>query len=485
MHQNRLIKVLRTFSPKERKRFRQFVVSPYFTGTKSALLLDRALRICFSALKSGKDAALERQRLSAAIFGGQAAPAAGKLDKLFSQLHLLAQDFLVFEHWQSGEQEAARLIESAEIYLNRGLQAHFHHNRKAARARSRRQLHLGSAYYFQRFRLEEMETNFALMQPTRSIPFRFNEMYEALFLLYQSVKQNLENMLYPVLHRYAYRLSELALWMQREALPPEHFLARHSLLRFNQAYLQQLSAGVFEASGFDDFVRQVQAMERELSLPEVKNCWTMVRNLLIHWSNQHHDESLDLQRRYVDLFLEHLHQGYLYTGREIMADALYSFCGMALAARRADEFLAVLNQHRGRISGEPAHEPCFNYCLASYYLHTGAPEKTLDLLPLDTPDSSNMLQVKIIELQALYATGSELLPYRIDAFRMFLKRTGRRQSAHLLDRARLFLNFLAQIHRCRQGDRRRAETVLKRIRQHPHTTGYFWLLEQAEARGSG
>lgn len=99
-----------------------------------------------------------------------------------------------------------------------------------------------------------------------------------------------------------------------------------------------------------------------------------------------------------------------------------------------------------------------------------------------SPFVDYLLHGKRLELKALYELKSDLLTYKLDAFKMFLSRT----SHKLLSDAQRqinadFANLLHQLTYSNPGDTKRPERLTKRIQDKKQAAEWRWLLEKAQA----
>jgi len=88
---------------------------------------------------------------------------------------------------------------------------------------------------------------------------------------------------------------------------------------------------------------------------------------------------------------------------------------------------------------------------------------------------------KRLELKALYELQSDLFPYKLDAFKMFVSRT----SQKLLPKARrrmnvAFTNLMYQLVALIPGDRKRAKRFLERVEEKKQTAERRWLLAKGK-----
>ena len=93
---------------------------------------------------------------------------------------------------------------------------------------------------------------------------------------------------------------------------------------------------------------------------------------------------------------------------------------------------------------------------------------------------------KRLELKSFYEIRSDLLPYKLDAFKMFLSRTSQKLLAESQRIIHVdFANLLTQIHTSLPGDQKRSEKLVARIQEKKQAAEWRWLLEKAKALKDG
>ncbi|MBV6440799.1 MAG: hypothetical protein EPGJADBJ_02472 [Saprospiraceae bacterium] len=476
------MELLRTFTLQERQRLRLFVASPYFSKGENSHQLAALLELCLNAIDKNTDSGLEKAEVYADVFPGEI-PVAGKLEKRMSALHRLVMQFLVTDHYFQPENEPDRQLVLAQEFRKRGLAS-----RAGATLNKTRQLleqaeRRNSTYFARNLRLTGQEVEHAVLQPSKLTKILLNQNFEALYLFYQTAKHDLATALSPLMHRFAFQPSALTQHMLDEAPIPPELLPFNPMLYFSSHFIALINRSEPDIDAFNRFVRDLRQQEHLLAPEDIRNCWAMARNLLIHWWNIW--KRREFLKICLEIAIENADRGYLNYYGKILPYTLESICNMALELDKPDISYRFMQEYRGKISGEPDDEPFFRYNLAKYYLHTGNPDKALDLLPHSMPDTSCQLNAKALEIKILYEIDSELLPYRIGSLRMFLNRAAPQlYPPERLKVISLFLNFLTRIYRCPPGNAKRAAVIADSIRATPRVTEYYWLLEKAAVRGA-
>ena len=83
-------------------------------------------------------------------------------------------------------------------------------------------------------------------------------------------------------------------------------------------------------------------------------------------------------------------------------------------------------------------------------------------------------------MKIYYELNSDLLPYKIDAFKMYLSRASQKVISSLTrEQNTNFVNILFQISTTAKGDKARAQRLIQRIQDKQSIADREWLLEKA------
>jgi hypothetical protein len=120
--------------------------------------------------------------------------------------------------------------------------------------------------------------------------------------------------------------------------------------------------------------------------------------------------------------------------------------------------------------------------MANYLFATGRFDECLDYVPATSTFTDYFLFGKRTELKAYYELRSDLLPFKLDAFKMYLSRTSQKQ---LSDTQRQlnndFSNFLQQLIPSVPGDKKRSEQLLNRLHKKKQLAEWQWLVAKTKA----
>ena len=88
-----------------------------------------------------------------------------------------------------------------------------------------------------------------------------------------------------------------------------------------------------------------------------------------------------------------------------------------------------------------------------------------------------------MELKAYFETDSELLPYRVDSYKMYVSRASKKViSPKIKELEKNFVNILLQLSQSPISDKERFKKIRRRIQDKIHIAEKTWLLEVTDRR---
>jgi hypothetical protein len=183
-----------------------------------------------------------------------------------------------------------------------------------------------------------------------------------------------------------------------------------------------------------------------------------------------------------ELYIDNLARGYLLYEGGISPGRYLAVSENALKIKQFEWTLDFIERYKDEIHGENENRDIYRLNMANYLFGIGKYSECLDFLPATSPYVDYLLNGKRLELKAFYELQSDLLSYKLDAFKMFLSRTSRNLLSDTQRQIHVdFTNHLAQIISATPGDQQRADRVIKRIEDNKQVAEWRWLLAKAKA----
>ena len=186
------------------------------------------------------------------------------------------------------------------------------------------------------------------------------------------------------------------------------------------------------------------------------------------------------------LFKSGLESGLLFEDSgKIQATTLLNMVQTGLVSREFDWVKQALDRCREQIIGVPNATEFFNYNLANYHYHLGEYDTALVLLRDSSDNLFSGLMARKLELKIYYETDSELLDSKMDNFKLFIFRQGKKnlaENVYLMNNA--FIDMLRRMTATGIfGNPERVEKLRKQLDETPSMAERIWLQEQLSRLG--
>ena len=168
----------------------------------------------------------------------------------------------------------------------------------------------------------------------------------------------------------------------------------------------------------------------------------------------------------------------LYENGKIQSSTYLNLVQAGLIARDFGWLAEVMPQCRDRIVGVPLPAELYNYTLANYHYHLQEYDRALDLLLDGSDDLFNNLMVRKLELKIYYETNSPLLDPKIENFKLFVFRQGKKHlPPDIFQMNNTFIDLLRGMVGA-FGSKSKAQKLLEKAEAAPLLAERPWLLEQ-------
>lgn len=477
MRKSPLIELLQAFTPEERAEFRFFVNSPYFNRGEFRDEAPLLLHFLYGTAPDWSWGEGTRRAAYPAVFP-DAAFVEGKLEKVMSVLHRLARIF-VSVHASAGEKgEFQRHLDLAAFSRQRGLANRFenvmqHLRKDFGAAGSGEDFTFFSRQMQLALEQHEYENLFNQKRGDLHIPHAIG----ALDLYYHAIRMNLLNrflMQQKVTHLDMSGEMRLAL---TETRLPGRLIEKSAFLRLTQAFIQVLQLDRPDQHDFHALVALTRELEGKIQTELLKDYYSFLRSCCSIMVNS---GQLDYLPILFQLQKEHLERGFFYYDQKISASMFQSIVSVALRLKEFAWVYDCIQAHSDRIVGDNADRDYYKLNLANYFFHTGHFDAALETLPQSLAEIGYQMMARRLELKIYYSQDSDLLQYKIDAFKMYLSRSFLKPLSLILKESNgNFVNLLLQLSNTRKGDQARVQRLSARIQAKTWVYERDWLLEKA------
>jgi len=481
MNKSALLETLSVFTALELTEFHKFVHSPFFNDGPHAVHCTTLWECLWPYAPTFDHADLRAERVYAKIFPGKTI-VKGKLDVVMSKLHQLTKTFAAIKAQEEHpDQEAVRL---ASFFRQRSL----YHRAAPILEKMRTELAQNplhdERYWRQSFQVcHEQHLLDTSLQNRHEHESLAGEVGSLLYLhLVQSL--DLLNALYCA--RRKNNLSDsLADTLAASILPTLQVadLEQEPLLRLLKTALDfARQPEQYGQTELLHFWRDLEAHAHLLPDKAQRNLFTYARRHCTWHFNHGHPEFAPLN---LILFKSCFERGLLFEHGKIQASTYLNMVQAGLIARDFEWLKNVMPQCRDHIIGVPQPMAFYGYTLANLHYHLGEHDRALDLLLEGSDDLFNTLMARKLELKIYYETSHALLDSKMDNFKLFVFRQGKKNltedvflmNNHFIDALRSMVNAF--------GNSAKAQKLLEKWEATPLLAERAWLREQLGKLAAG
>lgn len=475
-----LLGLLKTLSPEEWRELDLCVRSPYFNRSHQAEEVRALFQAVWDTAPEFRPERLSRETVFTHLFPNQSF-AEEKWEKLVAELNKLVRTFLLSRQYFAKSNEFERSLDLIRLLRMREQEARYQQEVARAAKLLDNEYRESAEGFYRRFQLEE-EIHLRLAQSNHAKgDLNIPELVQAFDLYYLTYRLDLQNrFLSQQSLTYLPSTEELSFRWMEGVLPI--YRVRSALLLLTEKTCRLLSDAQPSVEAFQELMNLLLVHEQAISPEVTKRLFTCLRNyctILINEGNAELVNTLHL------IYRDNLDRGYLYYEGKIHHSAYLNVARMALRAGELEWAKSFIEIHRHKIWSENETEDFYHLNLATYLFADRQFQEALDILPLTPAYSDAHLLARRLELKAYHELDSELLPYRIDAFKMFLSRASRKSLPAMKHQYQTnFVNLLHQLTQSIPGDKARSAQLLKRIESKKLVAERDWLLEKAREIGA-
>lgn len=479
-HNSALIDLIRTLQPGELEELRVFVQNPVPVSVQSTQPTLQLYAAIAAAAPGFSAENLTKERLYAALYPGESW-VEGRLKKAMIALHKQVQAFLLIRHYFQEENTVQQQMDLCAVFQKRGLKSRYEQMLRKAADSLETALEKDAEYYRLKFRIDLARNNEALAKNQTRTDLPIPQMLQNLAVSYHINRLEILNFFLNQQKLTQVDAVGPVRYALQETVPGDYLDASGDLF-IQQRMYEFLTQDQLSPDAFRDLNRAILQREPTISPGTLRNAYTMLRNVCQQLIYSGHKEYLEVLH---ELLRDNLERGYLYypeTDQKITPGAFLNLVNVGLLTRQYAWVRDFLASHREAILGDNETGDYYRLNYASYLFAIGEYEAALDSLPPAFSNISYQLIARRLEIKVFYELQSELLEFKLDAFKMYISRASRKfLSRELRGRNADFANLLAQILQSTPGDAGRKEQLLKRIRERVWAAERDWLLEKVQA----
>lgn len=476
MVKSQLIDLLQRFAPHELREFQVFVASPYFNRSHYFNELQALLAFIIRASPDFSEDKLDKTGAYEAVFSGSTV-VEGKIDKVMSELHKLAREFIQVHTYAKEKNEFQQMLDLAAFYRENGMDNRYQSIVSRLEEQQKQISQLDLDFFRRQFLLDCEQHAYEDKYNRKRDDIHIQKTLQSLDLYYFMLKTELLNQYLVQQKVTLLDIPEEILQAIKESRLPERYEETYPVLMISYQIFRLLEKEQPDISEFENLLRFLRLHEATIHPELLKSYYRCIRNFCVLLVNGGRNDLLPMLFEFQK---EHYERGYMHHDDRIMPTTLLSVSNTALKLKELEWAERFVTIHKNRIIGDNESGDCYHLALANYLFHTGAFEEALDTLPQVFQDLDFHLFSRRLELKIYYELNSDLLPFKIDAFKMYLSRASHKVlSAQTKDRNAHFVNLLLQLSGTAPNDKTRARRLIERINEKQTVADREWLLEKA------
>ncbi|HRD80848.1 MAG TPA: hypothetical protein PLL53_08830 [Saprospiraceae bacterium] len=464
--------LLSTFSDEEAAAFDLFLQSPYYTRganqDKSRVLLKEIIR--------GLKESPEQNTLYERVFP-ETPFVQGKLDKLMSELSAYARQFLIVRQNERKVDSFDDAMDWAFILRRRGLWARYAAGLEKAEKILNDSPIESLDWYYDRFRLAYERYDMASQENKLKGDLQILPAMSSLDTYYLACRVEMVNLL--LLQQKVTRVeTPRSSRIPYFSLISEEALQENVLLRVALKINEQLIQDKPSAIVFHEIHALIQCNENKIAPQVLQNFYAYLRNLCAFLIQMEDDSFLSVLH---DIQKDNIAKGYILLDGKLSPSAYLSIAKTAIKVGNTGWALSFVEDYKDLLFDEDEKEAYYRLNKAECLFSMGQFEEALDVLPAIFSDALYLTHCRRLELKLLYKLNSDLLSYKVDAYKMFLSRASKKLLSDMRREVEgNFINLLVQLINCPPGNKAKAAKIIQRIHEKRVVADKEWLMAQAE-----
>lgn len=485
MKRSKLIEILGVFTEEEMHRLGLFLHSSYFT--QSFRLQEKSVDLYHSLYQRFPDfepEAVEKAIIYEEIYPGELYKA-GRLEKVMSSLSKQIELFIQVEQEFGKDRTFKSMLSLSNFFRDRGLHRlhgisvnHLEKHQADLKIKTREDL-------YHDYLLQQAISNYRAIYNQRNNDLHLPATLMALDTYFLASRLELSSDL--MAQKRFHNIIETkdcfeVLTLLQPYLEAEQF-AQIPLIKVYAVVYHIFNTSQLDAEAILQSIKKLEHLltkfKEALPAPHIRSLHSFSRSLLMSLLNLGRK---DLNRYAFDLYREHLESKVLYNNNGIHAASFKNIVSVGLMQQEYDWVKRFLEQHREEISGTDFPEEVYQFNLANYYFHTKAFDLALQTLGQNYNDLYYTLAAKRLEIKLLYEEESDLLEYKLNAFKLFIHRLSKNKLPEIPRTGnKNFINALKQIISPTNNSSIRRQRITDKLSGTANVKDKDWLLAICQA----
>jgi len=411
-----------------------------------------------------------------------------RLEKCFTKFFQLLEQFLVAKHYQREGNKQQRALDFLGILRAKNLVSLYEYKiQKIKKIVEDRFIESTENYKF-RYEIAREEHEWRSLFNTGKGDLAIHESIINLDFFYFAERIELANRLLMQKTIAALDSPSIIQFCSDPSVYYKQYETQSPLLLIRSKIQDMLLQNIPSKQEFESLLNLINLHEKRFPVEYLYELYTHLRNVCTILANSAKSDIVKLEMYEVlhKIQQDNLIKGYLFYQGKLSPPAFLNIIKVALKVQDIQwtkEFLASHGQMM--IEGDNSEEH-LKFGFALCYFTEKKYDDALQFISFPVNSPILHLEIRRLELKVYYELQSELLFYKIDAFRKFLERTAQKiiPTAHKEYNLN-FVKLLLQLALSKPKDTQRSIRLIKRIEEKKKLADIFWLSEKARELAQG
>ncbi len=478
MEQTQLVELIKTLSTKEKAKLLQFDEIAVGSLEKIGKNVRALLTACLLHPWESSDEVMDKKELFAAVFPDRVY-LESRLEKTMVEAHKIVRDFVASLHYFREENAFQQTLDYAESIRRRGLNARYQIALGKLRKMQEDTSQQHILYFHNQYQLEYAVHNEQSMNNQLKGELNIGNTLDALDMHHSLNSLALLNV-YLLQQKVAnLPFSEPMQERIEHTRVPERFLTNSPAIKINYIIFNLLKKQTYSNQDLQCLLDALIAHEIQIDTEALSGFYTYLRNICNLALSQDPDNE-DIIKTLFELYQDNLDRGFLHYEGKLIPSRYLGISEFAIKANAPYWALNFIEKYKNEIAGENETHDIYRLNMAHHLFATSKFEECLDFIPATSPFLDYLINGKRLEIKAYYELGSDLLDFKMDAFKMFLSRTSQKIFSETIRKNNQdFLNFVFQLRGSIPGDKVRAKRIIDKITKNRTVSDRIWLLNKA------
>lgn len=475
MAKSKILHLIDYFSAEEKVEFLLFLNSPYFLRTGAEELIRLFKGLC-TISENDPHKILDKQEIHGIVYPEKPFSPA-RLERAITKLNQLAEQFLGIQYYQREDNEKQRYLDLAGAFQVRDMAAQFEKQLlKLKKSGVENALESTENHLF-RYQIARTEHLWRAQFNDGNSDLAIPELLEHLSLFFYNERSEMLNRFLLQQKVGALKMPEIIAWILETPSVPEYLKSLSPLIRLRKKFQDAFFIHEPNRSNFEDLMALIQENEGNLHFSVKSDLYAFLRGYCSYLIS---NGSIELRETLHEIQKDNLNKGYFYHQGKLSPSALMSMVRVALLLKKVSWAIDLVEAHRDKIMTDGDPDEVYRLVLAICLFEGQKFEDVLLNIQGSYHYKPFVFIARRLELRTYYELGSDLLPYKIDAFRKFLERSGSKKvSDYELSGNNNFVNFLVQLTQHRPNQAKRSVQILQRIEAKKVVAERKWLQDKA------